>query len=187
MNGSVMSTMPHTSREEEILGPRAGLRAVQDQEPLLLRGRGRGSRVNGLAVEVRPVILTVVAMVLVTLAGWLYLEQATQVTAVAHDILTLDEESRQLRQEIVVLRADIARLGALHRLREEGERLGYTLPDADDASRRLVIHAPVTVSDGSPATAPQGVAPSRVKPSPPTLWMRVQAWWRDLRAGRRAE
>lgn len=183
MNESIMSTSPHSSRNDESPGSRASLRAVQDQEPLLLRGRSRGRRMSGLAVEVRPVILSLVAMLLVTLAGWLYLEQATQVTEVAHEILALDQQSQQLRQEIVVLRAEIARLGALHRLQEEGERLGYTLPDADDASRRLVIQAPVPSTAASGATPPQGVALSSVKPSPSTLWMRVQTWWRGLGSG----
>ena len=183
MNESFMPTYLHSSYNDEAPGSRASLRAVQDQEPLLLRGRSRGRRVSGLAVEVRPVILGLVAMVLVTLAGWLYVEQATQVTEVAHEILTLDQESQQLRQEIMILRAEIARLGALHRLREEGERLGYTLPDADDAARRLVVKAPVSSSAAFRAALPRGVAPSSAKPSPPTLWMRVQAWWRGLAVG----
>jgi len=184
MNERIMTTSPHPGRSDETAGSRASWRSAQDQEPLLLRGRSRGHRTSGLAVEVRPVILGLVAMLLVTLAGWLYLEQATQVTGVAHEILALDQQSQQLRREIVVLRAEIARLGALHRLQEEGERLGYILPDADDATRRLVIQVPASFSGAPQATLPQGVAPSSAKPSPPTLWMRLQAWWRGLGATR---
>jgi hypothetical protein len=175
----------HNDSRSEERPRRADPRASQDDSLLLLRGKSRGRRISGLAVEVRPIVLGVLTMVLVTLAGWLYLEQATQVTDVAHAILTLDRQSQELRQEIVILRADSARLGALHRLVEQGERLQYALPDADDAARRLVIEAPSQAAVAQRAAPPWPGSAGAETPAQ-TPWERMKSWIEGLGKGVRA-
>lgn len=133
----------------------------KDDSLLILRGGVHRKRFASLRVEVRPLLFGLVASILTALAGWLYLEQATRVIEQAHEILLLEQKKEDLTHEVVILKAEIARLGALHRLLEEGERVQYRLPKADDEARRLYLQVSPqatalmsTTTKALPAAAP---------------------------------
>ncbi len=162
---------------------RKGALDERDDSLLILRGGVRGKKFVGLRVEVRPVLFGLVASILVALAGWLYLEQASRVIAQAHEILLLEQEKENLTHEIVSLQAEIARLGALQRILREGEHIQYRLPEAGDRTQRLYLDlapqasAPAlpAVSEAPPTVAPQkpaGTWPERVSRWLGSLWGR---------------
>lgn len=159
---------------------RNGAPREQDDSLLILRGGARRHRFAGLYVEVRPILFGLVASILLALAGWLYLEQAARVIEQAHEILVLEQKKEDLTHEIVILRADIARLGALHRLLEEGERVQYRLPSAGERAQRLYLEVP-TPGVSAQNIATPGTFPSGPSQLPERPWpQRVAQWFGAL-------
>ena len=95
---------------------------------LILYGRRQGG--GAARVDLRMIAFFAVVLLLLVLAGWLYLRQASEVAALASEIreLELDKESRH--RELVTLRGQVAMLGSLKRVLNEGLTMGYTMPDA---------------------------------------------------------
>jgi hypothetical protein len=100
-------------------------------------------RSAGHRVDPRTVGYFIVIILLIGLAGWLYLHQASQVAGYAHEIRELERQRERLHRGNVALRAEVARLGSLERVLEEGRQLGYSLPEASDTARRLRLEYPV--------------------------------------------
>jgi hypothetical protein len=84
-----------------------------------------------------------------------------------------------LRREITALRAEVALSGSLARVREEGRKLGYALPETTDTSRMARVEYPAPLSppqatdaartdDSAPSPAAQGLLP--------TLLAQLRAW-----------
>jgi hypothetical protein len=114
-------------------------------------------------VDPRTLAYFGVILVLVWLAGWLYLHQASEAASYSNQIRDLMRSKERLRREIIALRAQVAMEGSLRDLRAAGEEWQYTLPSASDPVRRLRIEiAPAPVApdkdagDG-PAQGPVGV------------------------------
>jgi len=115
-----------------------------------------GPRLDGRSVltkvDLRSLAFFSVMLILIGLAGWLYLRQASEVAAYAHEIRELERDKERLLREITSLRADVAMLGSLQRVYAEGVRLGYHLPEASDMARRLILaYQP---PQPAPATSP---------------------------------
>ncbi|HHX63907.1 MAG TPA: hypothetical protein GX702_03340 [Chloroflexi bacterium] len=107
-------------------------------------------RPAGYRVDPRTVGYFIVMILLIGLAGWLYLHQASEAAGYAHEIRELERRRERLGREIVALRADVAKLGSLERILSVGEELGYSLPEASDMARRLRVEYPV-MPDPAPA------------------------------------
>lgn len=96
-------------------------------------------------------------LLLIGLAGWLYLYQASQVASYAREIRQLEWEKERLHRDMVALRAEIAMLGSLERLMQAAEALGYRLPDAGDSVHRLTVEyqLPSVASVETPGPLPE--------------------------------
>lgn len=107
--------------------------------------------------DIRNVAFVAIMLALIGLAGWLYLYQTSEVASCARQIKDLEQVRERLHREIIVLRAEVARLGSLRRVLELGERLGYGLPEASDSSRHLsvVVRPPLQVSSPMGSVLPE--------------------------------
>jgi hypothetical protein len=90
-------------------------------------------------LDLRNLAFFAIVLTLIALASWLYLRQASDVAAYAHEIRELERDKERLHREITALRAEVAQLGALERVARAGRELGYTLPDAADKTRRVRV------------------------------------------------
>jgi cell division protein FtsB len=125
--------------------------------------RRRGPRPPLIKVDPRTLAYFGVILILIGLAGWLYLSRASEVAAYAREIRELEREKDQLHRRNVALRAEIAELGSLERVLGVGRELGYVLPRARDTERRMqVVYHPVRESiESSGIQDDDSVAPER--------------------------
>ena len=108
----------------------------------MYRGQARTPATS--RINIRSVLAWGVALVLVGLVGWLYLLQASQVASYAHEIRTLQLAKERIHRQNTILIGQVAESGSLTRIHEAGEQLGYTLPSAEDATRRIsVVYDPL--------------------------------------------
>ncbi len=108
-------------------------------EPVFFHISQGVDRPGGTRVDVRRWALAALVLALLGLAGWLYLEQATVAASYGASVRQLQDEKERLRREITALRAEVAVAGSLTRLNALAEKMGYTLPEATDSGRRLVV------------------------------------------------
>ncbi|MBM3190173.1 MAG: hypothetical protein FJZ90_15810 [Chloroflexi bacterium] len=106
---------------------------------LLSYKRRRGGELPVVRASPYRVIYFATMLVLIGLAGWLYLHQASQVAAYARTIREQEWEKERLHRDMVALRAEIAQLRSFTRLQEFAERHGYELPSARERSRSLAL------------------------------------------------
>ena len=107
-----------------------------------------------------------VILLLLTLAGWLYLSTIVRVDALAVEIYQLEQQKEQLRRDVVQRGARLAELESLSRVRAEAERLGFT---ARSAEQQLTVpELPDSATAGGPADA---------TPGSENLWHRVSEFW----------
>jgi hypothetical protein len=118
--------------------------------PNLQLGRARG--------DLRVYLFFGIMLILIGLAGWLYLRQASEVASYAHEIRQLEREQERLHREITALRAEVALAGSLDRALALGAQAGYSLPDAGDTVRRMrVVYQPAPLSNATvPLAQPSG-------------------------------
>lgn len=83
-------------------------------------------------------------LILIGLAGWLYLHQASEVAAYAREIREMEQRKEALHREIVALRGEAAMLGSLKRVLDVGDQLGYRLPKALDAQQHVRVEYQTT-------------------------------------------
>ena len=138
--------------------------------PIFPGGRTPSDLPPLIRVDPRTLAYFGVILVLVWLAGWLYLHQASEAASYAHEIRDLMRSKEQLRREMIALRSQVALQGSLHDLRAIGQEWEYSLPSASDPRRRLLLE--VTAEGSTPngsAVAP--VAPSaQSRPAPLPRW-----------------
>jgi len=103
-----------------------------------------------LRVDVRMVVYFVLLLLVLGLAGWLYLTRITEVAEYAYEVRELERRREELRREITILRAEMARLGSLERILQEGRMRGYRLPSAADPSSQIVIEVAVPLETPTP-------------------------------------
>ena len=106
---------------------------------LLVYKRRRGARLPLVRASPYRVLYFASMLVLIALAGWLYLHQASEVAAQAREIRRQEWEKEWLHRDMVALQADIAMLGSLERLQAVAREHGYTLPEITDTKRRMEI------------------------------------------------
>lgn len=85
-----------------------------------------------------------VMLLLIGLAGGLYLHQASAVAAYAKEIRHLQTHKEALHRELVVLQGEVAMLGSLERVYQAGEDLGYRFPEPEEMGERLYIECTPT-------------------------------------------
>ena len=108
-------------------------------------------------VDPRRLAFFAIALGIIGLAGWLYLQQASVAALHAHEIGELEREKERLHREVVALRAEVALMGSLERILEEADELGYSLPDASDKSRHLhVVIEPLPQPTSGPVVEEAG-------------------------------
>jgi cell division protein FtsL len=100
------------------------------------RGRLR-SRQAVVRLDAQTVAYFAAMLVLIGLAGWLYLHQASQVAAYAHEIRQLEQRKEERHRELVALRGQVAMLGSLERTLAIGRQAGYRLPEVTEGDRQL--------------------------------------------------
>lgn len=150
----------------------------------LLYGRRLSGRSVLTKVDLRSLAFFSVMLILTGLAGWLYLRQTSEVAVYAHEIRELEAQKERLHRQIVSLRAEVALLGSLQRVHAEGARLGYHLPEASDATRRLRLvyqppqPTPTGISAPGEDESALGAKTSRwsVKEIGRSLWLQFREW-----------
>ncbi|MEA3408325.1 MAG: hypothetical protein U9R48_09650 [Chloroflexota bacterium] len=101
-------------------------------------------RISMDKVKPRTLAYFSVMLLLIGLAGGLYLHQASEVAAYAKEIRRLQTRKDRLHRELVVLEGEAAVLGSLERVMRSGKDLGYHFPEAADVEKRLTIECTPT-------------------------------------------
>ena len=145
-----------------------------------MRDRGQAPFISGLQRKTAPetsemanYLFYAVILLLLTLAGWLYLSTTVRVDALAVDIYRLELEKEELRREIVQRGARLAELESLQRVRREAERLGF-YPRTKDQQLQVPRRSGVASAGQDAWTANE----------PVSLWQRLT---RFLRGGEGAD
>jgi hypothetical protein len=118
------------------------------------RGRLR-SRQAVVRLDARTVAYFAAMLVLIGLAGWLYLHQASQVAAYAHEIRQLEQRKEERHRELVALRGQVAMLGSLERTLAIGRQTGYRLPKITEGDRQLHLVVSQTPSSARTSASTQ--------------------------------
>lgn len=115
-------------------------------EPPWITGLGQ-SRELPPTGNVAQYLIVAVVLLLLALAGWLYLSTTVRVDTLAVQIHQLELQKEELRREIVRMNAELATKESLERVRREAQRLNYTPQRADQ-------HLPVpTLAEEGPVLA----------------------------------
>jgi hypothetical protein len=127
------------------------------------RGRLR-SRQAVMRLNAQTVAYFAAMLVLIGLAGWLYLHQASEVAAYAHEIRLLEQRKEEIHRELVALRGEVAMLGSLERTQAIGRQAGYRLPEVTERDRQIYLlldQAPVNEDVSASGAAQRGSLPPR--------------------------
>lgn len=154
------------------------------QLTFLFYPRRPGGRSISVRVDVHMLLFFGGMIILIGLAGWLYLQQASQVAAYAHEIRQLEREKEKLHREMVALRAEVAQAGSLRRVHEVGSQLGYRLPDAAESGARLRVQYVIPPQPTPAAASLTDVQPTDALSEPVGLLERLgrqlQEWAQPL-------
>jgi LPXTG-motif cell wall-anchored protein len=140
-------------------------------EPPWITGLGQ-SRELPQTGDLAQYLIVAVILLLLALAGWLYLSTTVRVDTLAVEIHQLELQKEERRREIVRMNAELATKESLERVRQEAQRMGYT-------PRRADQRFPVPVSAGDESMLESG-APGGGAPG---LWQRLSSFF----SGRAAE
>ena len=147
---------------------------MKDRDTLFILYRRKSGTPGGARVDLRMVAFFGILLMILGLAGWLYLRQASDVTDLAHEIRQLELEKEALHRELVLLQAEVAMLGSLNRILYEGIAMGYVLPDASDPSAHLLVECREECDLSHSAVATGGWTGVSAR-APQTLWQRLVA------------
>ncbi|HID62929.1 MAG TPA: hypothetical protein EYP49_09360 [Anaerolineae bacterium] len=81
------------------------------------------------SLDARTAIGSLLILILVSLLGWLYLTQASQVTATGYRIYELERERARLQRENARLMLEIAELERLENVEARARQLGFVPPE----------------------------------------------------------
>ncbi len=117
---------------------------VKKRNDLLVFYERTRRRISMDKVKPRTLVYFSMMLLLIGLAGGLYLRQASEVAAYAKEIRYLQMRKERLHRDLVVLQGEVALLGSLERVYQAGEDLGYRFPEAADVKERLHIECTPT-------------------------------------------
>lgn len=80
-------------------------------------------------LDARTAIGSLLILILVSLLGWLYLTQASQVTTTGYRIYELERERARLQRESAKLMLEIAELERLENVEARARQLGFVPPE----------------------------------------------------------
>lgn len=106
-----------------------------------------------------------VILLLLALAGWLYLSTTVRVDGLAAEIHQLEGDKEALRRTVVGLQGELAIKESLERVHREASRLGYI---EREASRHIIV----SVDAQQPAAREQQLTTGTLE--------ELRRWWRDL-------
>lgn len=109
---------------------------------LLFYRRQEAPGPGGTLADVRTLVYFGSLVLLVGLAGWLYLYQTTYAAQVAFDVRRLERRKERLHRIIVSLHAQVAVKGALTPVLESERTADYGFPRASAAQRRISYELP---------------------------------------------
>lgn len=107
---------------------------------------------SGVRVDLRMAAFFGIVLVLLGLASWLYLRQASEAARLASAVREQLLRREALHRELIILHAEVATLGSLKRVLREGTEMGYRLYDVGEATNQLVIECPGCRQAGADAT-----------------------------------
>lgn len=148
-----------------------------ETEPIFIPRSTIGSRVgrySAWGLSGKTLGLLLLLLVLGSLIGSFYLNQASQTTAAGLEITQLTREREYWRQENAHLRERIAEREALSSIRPRAQELGFVQPE--------VVEYLLVESPSNPDTSADALAPPRpaerdlAKPQMPGS----EGWWREL-------
>lgn len=127
---------------------------------LLFYGGRHESVGGGTLADGRTLIYFGSMIVLIGLAGWLYLYQVTSAASLSYDLRQLEQRKERLHREIVAIHAQVALKGALAPALDSEAAKEYRFPKASEASRRIVYDvAPLEPLAPADAGADGGAEP----------------------------
>lgn len=147
---------------------------MHDRDRLFVPYGRRPGEGGGARVDLRMVAFFAVVLLLLALAGWLYLRQASEVAELASEIRLLELDKEDRHRELVTLKGQVAMLGSLKRVLNEGIEMGYSLPDVSSGQGQLVIEC--STSCVAPDMAAESVAMLNSRDpgaGEPGLWSKV--------------
>lgn len=120
-------------------------------------------------ISSRALALLVGLLVLLALAGFLYLSQASTAAEMRYTLLSRQREETRLQEQIIVLRCEVAQHESIASLQERAARLG--LVDASPNDPQIVCSVPVGAGAGT-ATPVAGAGAAEAEPAPaPLEWL----------------
>lgn len=133
---------------------------MHDRDRLFIPYGRRPGEGGSARVDLRMVAFFAVVLLLLALAGWLYLRQASEVAELASEIRQLEMDKEARHRELVTLHGQVAMLGSLKRVLNEGIEMGYRLPDVSSGTGQLVIECSTNCVAPDPAGNSAAVADS---------------------------
>jgi hypothetical protein len=136
----------------------------------------RGGRYTAWGLSGKTMALVLLLLVVGSLIGSFYLNQASQTTAAGLEVVRLTREREHWRQENAGLRTQIAEMESLSRIETRASELGFVEAETVEY---LVVDAPVVV-DTEGEYSPTPLAPDLdvAEPSSPE----ARDWWGELAA-----
>jgi hypothetical protein len=136
----------------------------------------RGGRYTAWGLSGKTVALVLLLLVVGSLIGSFYLNQASQTTAAGLEVVRLTREREHWRQENAGLRAQIAEMESLSRVEARAAELGFVEAETVEY---LVVHVPLAENTGAEdSSTPLASDPGAAEPSPPE----ARDWWEELTA-----
>ncbi len=148
------------------------------EQTIISHGVNGRQRSSPITMDVRTVAYFAVLVLIVGLAGGLYLYRQSQVDAYARQAYELYLRKQRLRREISNLRAEAARRGSLERIYRVGELRGYGLVKVGDTERHIEV--PVSSVSEERSWSEKGLWSNLMAATPKKVRTRVRVWLEEL-------
>ncbi len=129
-------------------------------------------------LEARSAAGFLAILALLTLIGWLYLIQVSQVTAAGYRLQELHEEKERLRRENALLRLQIAEMEKLDNLQARASALGFTTPPRIEYLA-VANYPPPSPPETRSAATPVPPSSGNEEPEPASGPVH---WWEEIKA-----
>jgi cell division protein FtsB len=152
--------------------------------------RLRGNSAEGLteksigSLDAKTAIGSLLILILVSLLGWLYLTQASQVTTTGYRIYELERERARLQRANAKLMLEVAELEKLEMVKARARQLGF-VPPAQVEYLVVTDYPPDHPSSGQLAVAfgkesPALNSPQQEKTRNKAVATALASWWEKL-------